>query len=89
MVEREHVADLYRELPPVSVFDFTSEPQAMANLRSDERNLVGQLQSGWDVSAVVLASPQRELDTLKAIAKLVRQGVVNPRNAPEQRLPPA
>jgi len=83
MVEREHVAALYRELAPVTVFDVTSEPQALAGLRADERSLVGQLQSGWDVSAVVLASPHRELDTLKSLHKLVRQGVVNPKAAPD------
>ncbi|GMU60707.1 MAG: hypothetical protein AMXMBFR34_24700 [Myxococcaceae bacterium] len=80
MVEREHVAALYREIAPVTVFDVAAEPQAMTALRPDERNLVGQLQSGWDLSAVVLASPQRELDTLKAIHKLVRQGIVTPRS---------
>lgn len=83
MVEREHVASLYREIAPVTVFDASTDPQVLAALRPDERNLVGQLQSGWDVSAVVLASPQRELDTLKAIHKLVRQGVVTPRGAPD------
>lgn len=80
MVEREHVASLYREVPPVTVFDVVADASAMATLRPEERNLVGQLQSGWDVSAVVLASPQRELDTLKSIVRLRRIGVLRSRD---------
>lgn len=79
MVEREHVAALYREVPPVSVFEVVADADALSHLRPEERNLVTQLQSGWDVSAVVLASPQRELDTLKSIARLQRVGLIRAR----------
>lgn len=78
MVEREHVAALYREFPPVSRFVVATRPELHASLRPEDRTLVAQLGSGWDLSAVVLASSQRELDTLKGVARLVRQGLLQP-----------
>jgi len=77
MVEREHAAMLYRDLPPVECFSVTAPPTALALLRPDERALVAQLEHGWDVSSVVLASGRRELDTLKSLEKLVRMGVLH------------
>lgn len=77
MVEREHAATLYRDLPPVGRFDVTAPPATLAGLRPDERALVSQLQSGWDVSSVVLASGRRELDTLKSLEKLMRMGAIH------------
>lgn len=78
MVEREHVAALYREYPPLTRFVVSTRPELHAALRPEDRNLVAQLGSGWDLSAVILASSQRELDTLKGIARLVRQGLLLP-----------
>lgn len=79
MVEREHSAALYRELPPVQRFDVSHDPSLLSALRSEERQLVTELEAGWDVSAIVLASPQREVDTLKVLQKLVRMGIATPR----------
>lgn len=79
MVEREHSAALYRELPPVQRFEVSHDPALLATLRSEERQLVTELEAGWDVSAIVLASPQREVDTLKVVQKLVRMGIATPR----------
>lgn len=76
MVEREHVAALYRDLPPVARLDVNDLPELMQSLRPEERQLVSQAKAGLDVSAIVLASGQREVDALKALAKLVRQGVL-------------
>ncbi len=76
LAEREHIAALYRELPPVTTFEVVHAPATLSALRPEERNLISQLQSGWDVSSVVLASPQRELDALKAMTRLVRMGVL-------------
>jgi hypothetical protein len=76
MVEREHAASLYRELPPLGRFGVTAAPAVLAGLRPDERAIVAQLESGWDVSSVVLASGRRELDTLKSLEKLVRMGAI-------------
>ncbi len=82
MVEREHAAMLYRELPPVERFDVHAAPSDLATLRPEERQVLAQLESGWDVSSVVLASGRRELDTLKSLEKLVRMGVIRPRRSP-------
>ncbi|MDP3234007.1 MAG: DUF4388 domain-containing protein [Myxococcales bacterium] len=77
MVEREHVASLYRELPPVARLDVHEQPELMQALRPDERQLVSQAKAGLDVSAIVLASGQKEVDALKLLHKLVRQGVLS------------
>jgi len=77
MVEREHVASLYRDYPPVTRFAVSSDPQALTPLRPEERTLVKWFDTGCDLSTVVLASTQRELDTLKAVARLVRMGVLS------------
>lgn len=76
VVEREHVAALYRELPPVTRFSVRVAPSALSSLRPEERTLLKWFETGWDLSAVVLASSQRELDTLKSVAKLVRNGTL-------------
>ncbi len=76
MVEQEHVAHLYREIPPVARFDTHDEPTAMQSLRPEERQLVLQAKAGLDVSAIVLASGQKEVDALKLLHKLVRQAVL-------------
>jgi hypothetical protein len=76
LAEREHVAALYWELAPMSTFELATETAALTSLRPEERNMVAQLQTGWDVSSVVLASPAKELDTLKSITRLVRLGVL-------------
>lgn len=79
MVEREHVASLYRELPPLARLDVHEDPVLMQGLRPEERQLVSQAKAGLDVSAIVLASGNKELDTLKALARLVRAGVLEVR----------
>ncbi len=80
MVEREHVASLYRELPPVTSFDVQRDHPARASFRSEERQLMSWMEAGFDVSALVLASPQRELETLKAMVRFVRAGIARPRS---------
>lgn len=79
LAERENVAALYHDLPPVLTFEVAGELSVFSGLRPDERNVVSQLQSGWDVSAVVLASPLKELDALRSLARLVRLGVIRAR----------
>lgn len=76
MVEREHVAALYRELPPITRFQVTDRAHVLSSLRPEERSLVSWFQAGWDLSAVLLASTQRELDTLKTVMRLVRMGAL-------------
>jgi ABC-type transporter Mla MlaB component len=77
MVEREHVAALYRELPPLARFEVTQNPSILSSLRPEERSVVRWFQAGWDLSAVVLASTQRELDTLKSVMRLIRMGALS------------
>lgn len=76
MVEREHVAALYRELPPLSRFHVTANPQILTALRPEERTMLKWFETGWDLSAAVLASTQRELDTLKTVMRLLRLGAL-------------
>ncbi|HZI13410.1 MAG TPA: hypothetical protein VE153_23725, partial [Myxococcus sp.] len=79
MVQSEHVAALYAELPPLAVPVLTPDPEAQALLKPEERQVVGLINGTWDVSTLVLASPARELETLKTLAKLVRMGLLKPR----------
>jgi hypothetical protein len=81
MVEREHVASLYRELPPMTTFEVPKEHPGRTSLRPEERQLLAWMEAGFDVSALVLASPQRELETLKAMGRFVRAGLASPRLA--------
>jgi Domain of unknown function (DUF4388) len=76
MVEREHVAALYRELPPLARFGVNHEPQVMVSLRPEERTIMNWFEAGWDLSAVVLASSQRELEALKSVMRLLRLGAL-------------
>ncbi|MBK7864810.1 MAG: DUF4388 domain-containing protein [Archangiaceae bacterium] len=76
MVEREHVASLYKELAPVAVLDPVDDAEALAGLRPEERQIAGMVNGRWDVSAIVLAGQLRELDTLKTLFKLRRMGLV-------------
>lgn len=76
MVEREHMAELYRDLPPLTVLELEAQPSELTALRQEERQIAALINGRWDVSAVVLASQQRELDTLKALYKLRRLGLL-------------
>jgi hypothetical protein len=82
LVEREHIAALYASLPPLHRLVRLEAPQALALLRPEERHLLSLINGSWDVSTLVLASQERELDTLKALTKLVRMGLVEPRGEP-------
>jgi len=76
LVEREHVAALYRDLPPLFVPVLLDDSDALSLLRPEERHVASLLNGRWDVSTVVLASQNRELETLKCLAKLTRMGLV-------------
>ncbi len=73
-VEREHVAELYRELTPIAVPVLVDDAEALARLRPDERQVASLVNGRWDVATIVLASPSRELETLKCLVKLQRTG---------------
>ncbi len=76
MVEREHVAALYRDLPPIFVPHIVDDPELMSLLRPEERHVASLANGTWDVSTIVLASHSRELETLKCLNKLMRMGLL-------------
>jgi hypothetical protein len=78
MVEREHVAALYRDLPPLFVPMVVNDPERFSALPREERQVASLINGKWDVSTIVLASPTRELETLKALSKLTRMGLLVP-----------
>ncbi|HZH03998.1 MAG TPA: DUF4388 domain-containing protein, partial [Myxococcaceae bacterium] len=55
MVEREHVAALYREMPPVLIPELVDEPELLTRLRPEERHIASILNGRWDISTIVLA----------------------------------
>lgn len=76
MVEREHVGALYRELPPIFVPELIEDPESLSLLRPEERHIASLVNGSWDVSTIVLASQSREIETLKALSKLTRMGLL-------------
>ena len=78
MVEREHVAALYSDLPPVFIPDLVEDVELLALLRPEERHIASLVNGSWDVATIVLASQSRELETLKSLSKLSRMGLVRP-----------
>ncbi|MFL5358320.1 DUF4388 domain-containing protein [Archangium sp.] len=76
MVQSEHMAALYGELPPLAVPVTLPDPSAQSLLKPEERQVLGLINGDWDVSSLVLASSSRELDTLKTLAKLTRMGLL-------------
>ena len=76
MVEREHMAELYRDLPPMTVLQLEADSSTLSSMRQEERQIAALINGVWDVSGVVLASQHRELDTLKTLYKLRRQGLL-------------
>ncbi|MEW5850648.1 MAG: DUF4388 domain-containing protein [Myxococcota bacterium] len=75
--EREHVAALYQELDPLSIVKVQNGAALQqARLSSTDRDVAGRINGRWDVSSLVLASPFREVETLKCLRKLVRLDLV-------------
>ncbi len=83
MVEREHIAALYRDLPPIQVLGRVEDAESFALLRPEERHVASLINGSWDVSTIVLASQNRELETLRCLAKLKRMGLVVERTVPD------
>ncbi|MFL5322036.1 MAG: DUF4388 domain-containing protein, partial [Myxococcaceae bacterium] len=76
MVEHEHTASLYGEMPPIDVPQLTATSAELSHLRPEERYVSSLVNGTWDVATIVLASQARELETLKALAKLRRMGAL-------------
>jgi hypothetical protein len=80
--ERDQVAALYEELSPVAVprllggIESLDSPAAR-RLTSTDREVAGRINGNWDVASIALASPLREVETLKVIRKLRRLGMID------------
>jgi hypothetical protein len=78
-VEGEQVARLYAALLPLQVYERVPGLEAKGKrLRADERQVLQLINGVWDVATVALASPHRELETLKALSRLRQMGLVRP-----------
>lgn len=80
--EREYVAALYEELSPVAVPVLLADPAALGTaagrrLGASDREVASRINGRWDVASIALASPLREVETLKALRKLARLGLVD------------
>jgi hypothetical protein len=80
--EREQVATLYEELSPVAIPVLLGgapslDSPAGRRLGFTEREVASRVNGTWDVSSVALSCPLREVETLKALRKLVRLGLVD------------
>ncbi len=79
--EREQVAALYEELSPVAVPVLPGgaaslETAVARRLSAADRDVAARVNGRWDVASIALSSPLREVETLKALRKLVRLGIV-------------
>jgi hypothetical protein len=80
--EREQVAALYEELSPVAVPVLLGGVEALdtpagRRLSSADREVAGRVNGSWDVASVALSCPLREVETLKALRRLLRLGLVD------------
>ena len=80
--EREHLAALYEELSPMAVPVLLGgaaslESPAGRRLSAADREVAERVNGRWDVASVALACPLREVETLKALRKLMRLGLVD------------
>lgn len=83
--EREQVAVLYEELSPVAVPVLLGGPASLDSpagrrLGSIDREVAARVNGAWDVASIALSCPLREVETLKALRKLVRLGLVDLRD---------
>ncbi|MBI5498466.1 MAG: DUF4388 domain-containing protein [Deltaproteobacteria bacterium] len=76
--EREQVAALYQQLQPVSVVRLV-DPAALPSrkLSRTDREIAERVNDRWDVASLVLASPLREVETLRSIRRLWKMGIVD------------
>ena len=80
--EREQLAALYEELSPVAVPVLLGGPAGLDSpagrrLSPADREVAERVNGRWDVASIALASPLREVETLKVLRKLLRLGLVD------------
>ena len=71
-----HLQALYTELSREAVVHVGNPPTAGAWLSQQEQALLDQVNGRWDVATLVLASNEREIETLKALRRMWRQGLI-------------
>jgi hypothetical protein len=77
MVEREHITDLYNEVPARAIVRKHRRLATLENrLTRSDREVVERNNDRRDIATLVLASPLREVETLKCIRKLHRMEAV-------------
>jgi tetratricopeptide (TPR) repeat protein len=79
--ERDQVAALYEELSPIAVPRLLGGADSLASpagrrLGATDREVAARVNGRWDVASIALACPLREVETLKALRKLARLGIV-------------
>lgn len=79
--EREQLAALYEALSPVAVPALRGGPASLDSaagrrLSPAEREVAERVNGRWDVASIALASPLREVETLKVLRKLLRLGLL-------------
>ena len=80
--EREQLAALYEELSPMAVPVLLAGPASLDSpaarrLSPTDREVADRINGRWDVASVALACPLREVETLKALRKLLRLGLAD------------
>jgi hypothetical protein len=80
--EREQLAALYEELSPMAVPVLLGGPASLDSpagrrLGSTDREVAERVNGRWDVASIALACPLREVETLKALRKLIRLGLAD------------
>jgi hypothetical protein len=77
MVEREHVADLYTEVPAHAIVRRRPRLSGVeSRLTRSDREVVERINDRRDIATLVLASPLREVETLKCVRKLHRMEAI-------------
>ncbi|MSP61459.1 MAG: DUF4388 domain-containing protein [Myxococcales bacterium] len=74
----EQLAELYQLIPPyhVPVLAVPRERLARLNLDRRERAIAGRINGRWDVGALVVLTPIGELETMRALKKLIHLGAI-------------
>jgi hypothetical protein len=77
MVEREHIVSLYNEVPARAIVRKHRRLHTLENrLTRSDREVVERINDRRDIATLVLASPLREVETLKCLRKLHRMEAV-------------
>ncbi|HEX2574244.1 MAG TPA: DUF4388 domain-containing protein [Polyangia bacterium] len=75
----EQLAELYQSLPPYKIPNLRVPRERLdrMSLNERERQVATRINGRWDVGALALMLPMGELETLRALRKLVQLGAVN------------